>query len=75
MSKQTNTDTGSPANTHPKDGTGIPTVINDENSAADNRLTEEYTRDDNDIAEGVREMHPNRNENKDNATGIGGYRG
>ncbi len=57
------------------DGTGIPSKINDENMPDDQRLTEQYTTDDNEVAEGVRTMHPNRNEGKDKATNIGGYRG
>lgn len=54
-------------------GTGIPTIVNDENMANDERLTNEYTRDDEDLKESVREMHPNRNEDKGKQPGIGGY--
>ncbi|MDB5208918.1 MAG: hypothetical protein JWR72_3993 [Flavisolibacter sp.] len=75
MAKDTNTDQGQPSGSNkPMDGTGIPTKINDGNMPNDQRLTDEYTNDDNEIAEGVRTMHPNRNESKDDATNIGGYR-
>ena len=76
MAQRSNTDKGKPSGVDkPMEGTGIPTKINDENRPNDQRLTEDYTADENEIADGVRTMHPNRNEDKDNATNIGGYRG
>ena len=63
MSKHTNTDTGKPGTKH-QEGTGIPTQINDDSMQRSDDLTERYTDDDMDIKEGVRELHPNRNENK-----------
>ena len=71
MAQRTNTDTGKPSGTNKSsEGTGIPTVVNDENMQQDERLSEEYTRDEEDVTEGVRELHPNRNVNK---IGTGGH--
>ena len=58
----------------PMQGTGVPTKVNDDNMANDERLTRQYTRDEEGISEGVREMHPNRNVDKGNATNSGGYK-
>jgi hypothetical protein len=75
MAKRSNTDTGKPSGIDkPMEGTGIPTKVNDDNMENDERLSDEYTRDEEDVTEGVREMHPNRNVGKDDATNIGGYR-
>ena len=74
MAQRTNTDTGKPSGSKPMQGTGIPTKVNDENTPNDERLTKEYTRDDEDVTEGTRERHPNRNVDKEDATGAGGYR-
>lgn len=74
MAKESNTDTGQPSGNKPMDGTGIPSKINDGNIPNDQRLTDDYTTDDEEVADGVRTLHPNRNVNKDNATDIGGYR-
>lgn len=70
MAQRTNTDTGKPAGGgHAAQGTGVPTKINDGNMPNDQRLSEEYTRDEEDIKEGVREMHPNRNVDKEGTEG------
>jgi hypothetical protein len=75
MAKRSNTDAGQPAGgAQPMQGTGVPTKVNDDNMANDQRLSEEYTRDEEGLTEGVREMHPNRNVDKGNATNAGGYK-
>lgn len=75
MAKKSNTDTGKPSGVNkPMEGTGVPTKVNDENMPNDQRLSDEYTRDDESLTESVRQMHPNRNVDKDEATNIGGYR-
>jgi len=56
-------------------GTGIPTRTEPGNTQNDGDKTERYTDDDQFIADDVRTAHPNRNTDKDNATGIGGYHG
>ncbi len=38
-------------------------------------MTEKYTDDEAKVADHVREMHPNRNTNKEDATNAGGYKG
>ncbi|HEX8315721.1 MAG TPA: hypothetical protein VF609_12045 [Flavisolibacter sp.] len=70
MAQRTNTDTGKPSGVDkPMEGTGVPTVINDENMANDESLSEDYTRDEEGIKEGVRIMHPNRNVAKNDTEG------
>jgi hypothetical protein len=70
MAQRTNTDTGKPSGVDkPMSGTGVPTVINDENMPNDERLSQEYTRDEEGLKEGVREMHPNRNVDKTETEG------
>lgn len=54
--------------------TGIPTRMEPENGPNDAGKTEQYTEGDERIAENVRTNHPNRNTDKGDATGIGGYR-
>ncbi|MDB5197441.1 MAG: hypothetical protein JWP88_1812 [Flaviaesturariibacter sp.] len=62
-------------NNKTESGTGIPTRMEPGNTQNDADKTERYTDDDQSIADDVRTEHPNRNTDKDNATGIGGYRG
>ena len=70
MAQRTNTDGGSPAGgMKPMQGTGVPTKINDENMPNDERLSEEYTIDEEELKEGVRELHKNRNTDKGNTEG------
>ena len=69
------TDKGHPSGANkPETGTGISTSISNDKMQKDNELTETYTGDDNEVAEGLRQMHPNRNEDKTDATNAGGYR-
>lgn len=70
MAQRTNTDTGKPAGGgQPMTGTGIPTKVNDENMPNDQRLSDEYTRDEQELKEGVRQMNPNRNTDKGDTEG------
>lgn len=70
MAQRTNTDTGKPAGGgHAAQGTDVPTKVNDENMPNDQRLSDEYTRDEEGLKEGVREMHPNRNTDKQGTEG------
>ena len=70
MAQRTNTDTGKPSGVgKASGGTGIPTVVNDDNMQNDERLSQEYTRDEEGLTEGVRQMHPNRNVDKTDTEG------
>ena len=70
MAQRTNTDSGKPAGGHqPAQGTGVPSKFSDENMANDEGLSDEYTRDEKDLKEGVREMNPNRNVDKPGTEG------
>jgi hypothetical protein len=73
MAQRTNTDKGQPSGNKPSQGTGIPSKVNDENMPNDERLTTDYTVDDEEVKESVRELHPNRNVDKGKQPGIGGY--
>lgn len=75
MAHNTNTDTGKPSGAGKQEsGTGIPSKISDEKMQQDEDVTERYTNDEEGIADNVRVGHPNRNTDKEDATGIGGYR-
>ncbi len=66
---------GSPAGGSNSDkGTGVPMNDSGKNRERNDDLTEKYTDDDNQIAEGVRTNNPNRNVDKEDATNAGGYR-
>lgn len=73
MAKTTNTDKGQPSGNRPSEGTGIPSKINAENMPNDERLTDQYTDNEEDISDNVRTLHPNRNVDKGEQPGIGGY--
>lgn len=73
MAQRTNTDTGQPSGNKPMEGTGIPSKMTDQNRPNDERLTNDYTRDDEELKENVRERHPNRNVDKGRQPGTGGY--
>ncbi|RYY88856.1 MAG: hypothetical protein EOO15_07875 [Chitinophagaceae bacterium] len=45
-------------------GTGTPTRMEPENRPNDERMTEQYTQDDQEVADNVRQGHPNRNTDK-----------
>lgn len=64
MSKHSNTDTGRPSGSKPAEGTGIPQTINDEKMPQDERMTEQYTNNDEEIKETIRTGNPNRNPDK-----------
>lgn len=64
MAQKTNTDKGRPSGNKVAPGTGIPTKVNDGNRPKDERLTKDYTRDDEELNVSVRERHPNRNVDK-----------
>ena len=73
MATRTNTDKGQPSGNTPMKGTGVPQQISDDKMPQDEKLTDQYTNDDEDLADGVRKLHPNRNVDKGHETGIGGY--
>jgi len=59
----------------PGEGTGVPSKINNDDEQLDNRITNQYTDDDKQVAEQVPLRHRNRNVNKVQATNVHGYRG
>ena len=73
MSKQSNTDKGQPSGNKPMRGTGVPQKISDENRPQDERMTDDYTQDDQEIKENVHVLRKNRNVDKGQQPGIGGY--
>jgi hypothetical protein len=65
---------GQPSGTNKSEGTGVPAGgQNLDNLQRDQELTDQYTDDDRNIAQGVRSANPNRNVDKDDATNKGGY--
>ncbi len=73
MAQKSNTDKGQPSGNTPMKGTGVPQNTSDDKMQRDEALTDQYTNEDQDVADGVRIMHPNRNVDKGHETGIGGY--
>ena len=66
---------GQPSGTNKSEATGVPAGgQNLDDLQRDQELTDRYTNDDGDIAEGVRELNPNRNVDKEDATNAGGYK-
>jgi len=55
-------------------GTGVPSNVKPDGNKSDDKLTRQYTHDDEKINEGVRQRHPNRNVDKENATNAHGYK-
>jgi hypothetical protein len=64
---------GKSSGTKRSEGTGMPSKIT--SKKRDERLTNEYTDEDEKVADSVRTNNPNRNVNKGDATNIHGYRG
>lgn len=54
--------------------TQIDSERSEDNVSQDEKIRKKYTDDNDDLAEGVREMNPNRNVDKDDATNAGGYK-
>lgn len=68
------TDKGQPSGTNKSSqGTGIPSKF-DKDMDRDKELTDEYTDNDQDVSDSVRQNNPNRNTDKEDATTAGGYK-
>jgi hypothetical protein len=65
-------DTGKPSGINKSEGIGTPSKAGNEEQ--DRKISEKYTNDENELKESVRERHPNRNTDKDDATNAGGYK-
>jgi hypothetical protein len=69
-----NREKGSPAGANKSEGTGTPADKFNDNLERDQELTEKYTDGKDGLAEHVREINPNRNVDKEDATNAGGYK-
>ena len=68
-------DNGSPGGANKNDqGTGIPADKYTEDMQRDQELSDKYTKDEDEVADQVRQNNPNRNVDKEDATNAGGYR-
>lgn len=65
---------GQPSGTNKEEGLGLRPTISPEDIEQDQQMTEKYTTGEDELADNVREMHPNRNTDKDDATNAGGYK-
>jgi len=66
---------GQPSGTNRTEGTGVPEGGKfTEDLKRDQELTDKYTDGGDGLAENVREINPNRNTDKTDATNAGGYR-
>jgi hypothetical protein len=67
-------DKGKPSRANKQEGTGVPSKINASKMKEDQRLTEEYTDDDEKLADHVKTSKQNRNTQKLHPTNAGGYK-
>ncbi|HEV8285225.1 MAG TPA: hypothetical protein VGQ09_13000 [Chitinophagaceae bacterium] len=65
---------GQPSGSNKQEGLGIKRDMPAENLKRNEEIREKYTKNEDDLAENVKQKHPNRNRNKKNATNAGGYR-
>ena len=65
---------GQPSGSNKQEGTGLRPHMPPEQLQQDEEATEKYTSGEDKIADNIREMHPNRNPDKDDATNAGGYK-
>jgi hypothetical protein len=63
-----------PSGSNKSEGLGLKPVIPTENLQGSDEMEKKYTKDENELADNVKEKHPNRNRNKGDATNAGGYR-
>ena len=67
-------DKGKPSGANKQEGSGLRPDMPAEKIEQDEQMTEKYTADEDEPAESLRVMHPNRNTDKNNATNAGGYK-
>jgi len=65
---------GQPSGSNKEEGMGTKPVMPAENLQGSDEMTKKYTKDGNELKENIKERHPNRNRNKEDSTGSGGYR-
>jgi len=65
---------GQPSGSNKEEGLGIKPVMPAENLEINEEMREKYTKEEDKLAENVKERHPNRNRNKEDSTNAGGYR-
>jgi hypothetical protein len=63
-----------PSGSNKEEGLGIKSVMPAENLQRNEEMREKYTKNEDELAENVKQSHPNRNTNKENSTNAGGYR-
>jgi hypothetical protein len=63
-----------PSGQNKEEGLGIKPVMSSENLEGSDEMTKKYTKDEDELAENVKEGHPNRNTDKDDSTNAGGYK-
>jgi hypothetical protein len=65
---------GQPSGSNKEEGLGIKPVMPAENLEINEETKEKYTKNEDELAENVKERHPNHNRNKEDSTNAGGYR-
>lgn len=65
---------GQPSATNKSEGTGMTNDINNQDLERNKEMTDKYLSGEDEPGENVREMHPNRNTDKEDATNAGGYK-
>ena len=66
---------GQPSGTNKSEGTGLRPELPEEKLEQDQEITRKYVDEEKDeLKDNVRELNPNRNPDKEDATNAGGYR-
>ncbi|TMI84004.1 MAG: hypothetical protein E6H10_06705 [Bacteroidetes bacterium] len=65
---------GKPAGSNNHEGSDIKPVMSSENLEGSDEMRTKYAKDQDQLADNVKEKHPKRNANKGNSTKVGGDR-
>lgn len=67
-------DKGKPSGINKSEGTGVPSKLSPADQEKNNPVSDKYTKDEDQVTDDIRELHPNRNTDKGRATNAGGYK-
>lgn len=65
---------GRPGGSNKSEGTGLSTDMQNQDLKENKEMTDKYIASEDELADNVHEMNPNRNTDKENATNAGGYK-
>jgi hypothetical protein len=65
---------GKPSGINKSGETGITARVSPDEQQANEQVSEKYTKDVSQLTDDIRELHPNRNTDKEKPTNAGGYK-